>query len=91
VQNESASNIAQTQLTEQAQDDQILIWESKETQSAPPSNCDIKGNISIDGDKIYHMPGQKYYEVTNIDPAYGERWFCTEAEARAAGWRKSYQ
>lgn len=54
--------------------------------------CDIKGNISFDtGEKIYHMPGQEYYAATQINPQYGERWFCTEAEARANGWRKSYK
>ena len=54
------------------------------------SDCDIKGNISIEtGERIYHVRGQKYYEPTRISPEYGERWFCSEAEARAAGWRKS--
>lgn len=53
-------------------------------------SCKIKGNISIDtGERIYHVPGQKYYLQTRISPEYGERWFCSEAEARAAGWRKS--
>lgn len=57
-----------------------------------PSGCDIKGNISFDsGEKIYHLPGQEYYSITNIDTSYGERWFCTEAEALANGWRKSSQ
>ena len=52
--------------------------------------CDIKGNISVDTDeKIYHVLGQKYYQETMIRPEDGERWFCTEAEARANGWRKS--
>jgi hypothetical protein len=52
--------------------------------------CDIKGNISFDtGEKIYHVPGQEYYSSTTIDLSYGERWFCTEAEAWANGWRKS--
>ncbi|MCB1743560.1 MAG: hypothetical protein KDK91_24500 [Gammaproteobacteria bacterium] len=56
----------------------------------PNPRCVIKGNISIQtGEKIYHVPGQKYYTRTRISPAYGERWFCSEAEARAAGWRKS--
>lgn len=49
----------------------------------------IKGNISSSGEKIYHVPGQRYYDVTVIDEAKGERWFCTEAEAVAAGWRKA--
>jgi len=54
------------------------------------SSCRIKGNVSIEtGEHIYHVPGQKYYAQTRIDPRYGERWFCSEAEARAAGWRKS--
>lgn len=53
-------------------------------------SCKIKGNISIDtGERIYHVPGQKFYRQTRIRPEYGERWFCSEAEARAAGWRKS--
>jgi len=52
--------------------------------------CDIKGNISVNtGEYIYHVPGQRYYDETRINPLYGERWFCSEAEARAAGWRRS--
>jgi len=49
----------------------------------------IKGNVSSGGEKIYHVPGGYYYDDTVIDTAKGERWFCTEAEAVAAGWRKS--
>lgn len=48
--------------------------------------CLIKGNISESG-KIYHLPGSDWYEHTQINARKGERWFCTEAEARAAGWR----
>jgi hypothetical protein len=33
------------------------------------------------------VPGSPAYERTKIDEAKGERWFCSEAEARAAGWR----
>jgi endonuclease YncB( thermonuclease family) len=49
----------------------------------------IKGNIASDGEKIYHVPGQQGYDETRINEAAGERWFCTEAEALAAGWRKA--
>jgi hypothetical protein len=51
--------------------------------------CNIKGNVSTKGERIYHVPGQKYYDDTVIQASHGEQWFCTEAEARAAGWRKS--
>ena len=57
--------------------------------AAGNGGCNIKGNISADGERIYHMPGQKYYSVTRITEAKGERWFCSEAEAEAAGWRRS--
>lgn len=57
--------------------------------ATPPASCVIKGNISANGDKIYHLPGQQFYESTRIDPALGERWFCSEEEAQRAGWRKS--
>jgi endonuclease YncB( thermonuclease family) len=54
--------------------------------SAPAGDCRIKGNISQSG-RIYHVPGSSYYDHTTIDESKGERWFCSEAEARAAGWR----
>lgn len=54
--------------------------------SAAPAGCAIKGNISRNG-RIYHMPWSPWYTKTRIDAASGERWFCNEREARAAGWR----
>ena len=55
----------------------------------PGSGCAIKGNVSSSGERIYHVPGQSFYDRTRISEAKGERWFCSEAEARAAGWRRS--
>lgn len=51
--------------------------------------CDkcIKGNISSEGVKIYHLPACRDYERTVIDTGKGEKWFSSEGEARAAGWR----
>lgn len=49
--------------------------------------CRIKGNVGSGGGRVYHMPGQADYDATRIDPKKGEAWFCTEAEARAAGFR----
>lgn len=51
--------------------------------------CLIKGNINRRGEHIYHVPGDKYYERTIITASRGERWFCTESEAQAAGWRRA--
>jgi hypothetical protein len=56
----------------------------------PGSGCNIKGNVSRNtGERIYHVPGQRYYAATKISLIHGERWFCSEEEARRAGWRKS--
>jgi cold shock CspA family protein len=58
--------------------------------SAPPSGCNIKGNISISsGRKWYHVPGMEDYENTVIDTSRGERWFCSEEEARRNGWQRA--
>jgi len=51
--------------------------------------CAIKGNVSSKGERIYHLPGQKFYDKTRIDRSKGEAMFCTEAEARAAGFRRA--
>jgi hypothetical protein len=56
----------------------------------PLVGCTVKGNISVNtGERIYHVPGQKFYSETQISPLKGERWFCSEEAAREAGWRKS--
>jgi len=58
--------------------------------AAVSSSYDIKGNVSYNtGERIYHVPGQRYYDDTVVSPSHGERWFCSEEEARRAGWRKS--
>ncbi len=57
--------------------------------NATSNQCVIKGNISQSGERIYHVPGGAFYDRTVISVAKGERWFCTEAEAQAAGWRRS--
>jgi len=42
----------------------------------------IKGNINSKGEKIYHIPGDPWYDRTKA-----EVWFKTEAEAQSAGFR----
>jgi len=55
--------------------------------ATPKSGCSIKGNISSKGERIYHVPGRGSYAQTEINEEAGERWFCSEYEARQAGWR----
>lgn len=59
-------------------------WE--QARSTAPAGCPIKGNISRNG-RIYHPPWSPWYDRTRVSPENGERWFCDEGEARAAGFR----
>ncbi len=49
----------------------------------PSGACNIKGNQGTHG-WIYHVPGMPYYAQTRA-----EQLFCSEAEARAAGYRRA--
>ena len=51
--------------------------------------CNIKGNISAGGERIYHQLGSRDYERIRINDRADERMFCSEDEAKAAGWRGS--
>lgn len=48
------------------------------------TGCVIKGNRNRKGEWIYHVPGMPYYNVTRA-----EEMFCSEAEARAGGYRRA--
>lgn len=50
--------------------------------------CVIKGNIDRQR-KTYHVPGCTQYPFTVVEEDIGEAWFCTEKEAKAAGYTKS--
>lgn len=90
-----------TQAEREARQNNMGLWSVCQSQASTPaqiqtittqtgeSGCNIKGNISTKGEKIYHMPGQKYYTKTVIDTTKGEKYFCTEEEARNSGFRKS--
>ncbi|HVK92431.1 MAG TPA: hypothetical protein VM468_13685 [Mycoplana sp.] len=57
---------------------------------AAVENCQIKGNIDlVDGSRIYYLPGQSRYAAIRIQPAGGERLFCSEEQAHAAGWHRA--
>jgi endonuclease YncB( thermonuclease family) len=49
--------------------------------------CAVKGDIDDAGARIFYLPFHRRYETIRIEVAKGERWFCVEEEARAAGWR----
>jgi len=61
------------------------LWET--ARKAAPQGCPIKGQVSRN-ERTYVVPWQAGYTRVRIRSDKGERWFCSEQEAQAAGWRK---
>ena len=85
----------------EAEEEGVGIWGScdvgsttaspdREQASEPYSDeCVIKGNISKDYTKNYFLPGCPNYKRVKVDTRKGEKWFCTEKEAKDDGWQRS--
>jgi endonuclease YncB( thermonuclease family) len=55
----------------------------------PDPNCVIKGNLKSAAQCIYHLPGGQFYNRLDMQRNASRRWFCSEADAQAAGCRRS--
>ncbi|NOT71433.1 MAG: thermonuclease family protein [Hyphomicrobium sp.] len=62
------------------------IWQ--EAKRAAPEGCPIKGTVRAT-DRSYAMPWSNGYEGAKVRTVKGDRWFCSEDEARAAGFKLS--
>jgi endonuclease YncB( thermonuclease family) len=49
-------------------------------------DCNVKGIMEVDGTNIYLVPTDGDYADAKVDPGKGERLFCSDEEAREAGW-----
>ncbi|MDH3476244.1 MAG: thermonuclease family protein, partial [Rhodospirillales bacterium] len=71
----------------------VLPWEWQEGKRLPsePGDvvqvCDIKGTIDDKGRRTFYTPLNEQYDAVQVDPSKGERMFCSDDEARLAGWR----
>ena len=74
----------ESRVVEQHTQGQRPVVSSMRSKPQPSGECRIKGNRSRKGVGIYHLPGMPYYSQT-----VAEEIFCNEAEARAAGYRRS--
>ncbi len=58
----------------------------RDARSKTGQQCVIKGNVDVFGRRIYHTPWSQWYALTQVTAHKGDRWFCSEQEAVAAGW-----
>jgi len=90
---EKGKTITENSLTiEQSQDKAKLagrgVWSS--FCQTKKEGCIIKGNYRpADNTRIYHTPDCYNYDRITIKPGTSDRWFCSEEEAKKAGFRKS--
>ncbi len=59
----------------------------QEASRTAPDGCPIKGQKSSPDRRVYVLPWSPQYDRVKVRTARGERWFCSEAEAQAAGWK----
>lgn len=59
-------------------------WET--AKKAAPDACPIKAVVTSEG-RVYLLPWSATYERAKVRSGRGERWFCSEDEAKAAGWK----
>ena len=62
------------------------VW--ADAKQAAPEGCPIKGVVSGEA-KSYIVPWAASYDKAKVRTTRGERWFCSEDEARAAGWKSA--
>jgi endonuclease YncB( thermonuclease family) len=60
------------------------LWE--EAKLRAPEGCPIKGQVS-GASRIYVLPWSPDYGRVRVQEARGERWFCSEQDAVAAGFK----
>ena len=65
----------------------LILLSAASAAEAPTPSCTIKGNLNRRGECIYHQPGGRWYSKLSMDLSKGKRWFCSTAEAEAAGCR----
>lgn len=75
----------------------VLPWEWRkgerlpgETEKTDPP-CEVIGKISPTGERLYYVPTDPGFDKIKVDPAHGDRRFCSDQAARAAGWLRPGQ
>ena len=83
------ANRAGVWVGEAARPDDYRAQKWEEAKREAPDGCPIKGNMR-GGRRVYTLPWTQGYEHVRMS-GKGDRWFCSESEARQAGWKPSEQ
>ncbi|SRR3989338_1320897 len=73
-----------------AETNRLGIYAQCESLTPPNPKCVIKANIRLERKtRKYYLPDCPQYNFTKVSQDLGEKWFCTEKEAKAAGFSKA--
>lgn len=75
------------QAAEQAHQEKKGLWQA--CAPDPKLGCQIKGNLDRLDKRWYHLPTFRHYDQVVINLEHGDRWFCTEEQAQAAGFKRA--
>ncbi|MCW5698153.1 MAG: thermonuclease family protein [Bauldia sp.] len=65
----------------------LAVPELAELAALSDEGCLVKGDVTPEGGRVYRLPDWPGYAATVIAAEEGDRWFCTEGDAMAAGFR----
>jgi endonuclease YncB( thermonuclease family) len=88
---EDAAKASKSGLWNSPEPERPAIWRDRLWAAAKreaPDGCPIKGRVQGD-ERVYLLPWESNYTRVRVRKGRGERWFCTQDEAEAAGWRKA--
>ena len=80
------------EVSQEAKEEQKGIFNPQcyQTENLDNPECNIKGNIDkATNTRLYYYPGCAQYNFTIVEKDTGEDWFCTEKEAKQAGFQKA--
>lgn len=61
---------------------------SQDRRSDSVRECNVKGVIGDDGQRIYYVRTDPGYDAITLAPSVGDLMFCSDEEARLAGWHR---
>lgn len=84
----SAKYDAMQSASQHAKTSKLGIYSAQCRSTTSATGCSIKGNIRA-GVKTYYLPHCETYNQVIVDEAFGDRWFCSEEEAKEEGFTKA--
>ncbi len=100
---ESGSDVAYRQAEHSAREGNLGLWHMSFVSpwdwrngrrlpgadaAAETMGCPIRAIVNAEDQKIYYVPTDLDYKKISVDEAKGGRLFCSDVDARRAGWRR---